>query len=118
MEKQVLSIKQMLELTALGIDTSKASIFWEHKEFGVYEVSTSPYAYNNPIPTFTLQDILEMLPNTIEWKGETYWFSIFVNCRGDKMIGYRDLKLWPIQLKPFNIYGAFYMLKWCKQNGI
>lgn len=69
MEDQVLTIEQMHELTKLGIDTSKASMFWHHYVVSdSYELEVNR-GYNLPdkdIPTFTLQDILEMLPKDIE----------------------------------------------------
>lgn len=80
MKDQVLSIEQMRELIDLGIDTSKASIFWHHnvKDGKGNDISknTTPYlSFNsfprdifqelgvtvNIIPTFTLQDILTLL---------------------------------------------------------
>lgn len=140
MKNQVLTIEQMQELIAMGVDVSNASMCYgkwnDVKKYSLFaeskasresfiqdlikhncvdEEDAQEYAHET-IPTFTLQDILEMLPNTIEWKGKTYWFSIFINGFGNKMIGYRDSELWPIALRPFNINGAFYMLKCCKEN--
>ena len=77
MKSQVLSIEQMRHLQELGVDTSKAKMCW----YAIYE--TEPNWYNElrirdevfdknypHIPTFTLQDILEILPKTIE-----NWFT-------------------------------------------
>ena len=56
-----------------------------------------------------------MLPNTIDWKGKTYRFSVFINCLGNKMIAYKDSDLWALNCVYFNINEAFNMLKWCKE---
>lgn len=64
MNKQVLSIEQMEHLQELGLDTSKASCY-------IWESEGKEYLYwgkcedANGIPTFTLQDILELLPKEI-----------------------------------------------------
>lgn len=133
----------MQELIGLGIDTSKASAFYYPNYGDYYEHPiTKKYVrdvkdYNpypsfvngdrilkdlNPdlFPTFTLQDLLEMLPKSIpceelEEYGENTHLVVDVNT-----IMYCDLNM--------NIvYGAcaygnsileaaFNMLKWCKQN--
>lgn len=110
MKNQILSIDQMQELVALGIDTSKASIYWEHKEFGVYEVSIDPYAYNNPIPAFTLQDILLKLPRV--WEIGAY------NANRNTITVFLDDETGNCHQEISNslLEAAFNMLKWCKQN--
>lgn len=73
MKTQVLSIEQMQHLQNLGVDISKAKMAW----YAIYE--TEPNWYNElnirddvfdknypSVPTFTLQDMLEMLPYEIE----------------------------------------------------
>lgn len=70
MKSQVLSVEQMKRLQELGVDTSKAKMAW----YAIYE--TLPNWYNElrirddvfdknypSVPTFTLQDLLEMMPN-------------------------------------------------------
>ena len=67
MKNQVLSIEQMKHLTELGVDTSKASLaWWKYKETTSDEewVLSIPDKENSKwrqIPTFTLQDMLEMI---------------------------------------------------------
>lgn len=77
MGNQVLSIEQMQELKDLGIDISNASMCW----FGCAD-GNDIYPYNKTFrkcfeehldtiplvltPTFTLQDILNILPGSIE----------------------------------------------------
>lgn len=67
MEKQVLSISQMEELVSLGIDTSKASMCWDWIQQGDggyhhLKINRDIYPCAKNVPTFTLQDILEILP--------------------------------------------------------
>lgn len=74
MENQVLSIEQMQHLYDLGVDNSKASMCWIMQPgSNVYEVSVyDEYCHEmsclNPVPTFTLQDMLEMMPKSITVK--------------------------------------------------
>lgn len=83
MEKQVLSIKQMRHLQKLGVDTSMAKIAW----YATYE--TEPNWYNElrirddvfdknypSVPTFTLQDMLEMMPKAILIDGNKHLLMI------------------------------------------
>lgn len=73
MENQVLSIEQMKHLVKLGSDTSKASMCWIKNSFdGEYNYILTVHnewcyemSHSDPIPTFTLQNILELLPNII-----------------------------------------------------
>ena len=75
MEKQVLTVEQMQELIVLGVDASKASMRW----IKIISITNMPYllitselkedneSTNNfdVIPTFTLQDIINLLPHYI-----------------------------------------------------
>lgn len=80
MNEQVLSIEQMQYLTELGIDTSKASMIWrllpecfripEDHYVAVRESSEKKDDEN--IPTFTLQDMLDILPKQLKIKVESY----------------------------------------------
>lgn len=64
MSKQVLDILQIQHLKELGVDTSNASCY-------ILEAEGEEYMYFgkctdiNGIPTFTLQDILDLLPKQI-----------------------------------------------------
>ena len=78
MEEQVCTIEQMEKLKELGIDISKASMHFlymptaESIMRGVYEVDKEPSVFvsqkgmNHEHPTFTVQDILELLPYTFD----------------------------------------------------
>ena len=118
MKDQVLSKEQMLELINMGVDVSKASMCWNYNDEQdrwalVVNFTHSPYIEGYIIPTFTLQNMLDMLPNSIDWEGKTYWFTVFINGLNHKMIGYRDPELWALE---FDINGAFEYIKWCKEN--
>lgn len=65
MKEQVLSIEQMKHLQELGVDTSKASCFWyfdDREDYLFWGQCTTP----SGVPTLTLQDMLEMMPKSIE----------------------------------------------------
>ena len=72
-EMKALSIEQMTKLKELGVDTSKASmcyVFFEsdgnkYEKLVVNDEDCYEFASLNPIPTFTLHDIIELLPKAI-----------------------------------------------------
>ena len=81
MKEQVLTISQMQELIDMEVDTSNASIYWSVNKVNArgrksdlmlpfltfhntnQVVGLASFEY---IPTFTLQDILDILPESIE----------------------------------------------------
>lgn len=72
MKDRVLSIQKMQKLKELGIDISKASMAWYQdyddlldRSYSLYELTNFTKKLYN-IPTFTLQDIIEMLPDSVE----------------------------------------------------
>lgn len=81
MEKKIcLSIEQMQRLKELGAQTKGASMCWVRDPEGKYTPSLhDEYCYEmsfmNPIPAFTLQDMLERIPGRLGKKGE-YFFSL------------------------------------------
>lgn len=132
MKNQVLSIKQMQELKELGIDTSKASMCWIGCTDG-----NDVYPYNSTFkdifeshketipsvltPTFTLQDILEILPREIKpFKGCKSW-KVWL-----RLLPYVGNRWCVLYENPDEIFyksegenpleAAFNILKWCKQN--
>ena len=92
MKNQVLSIEQMRKLKELGVDTSKASMHFLYMPTaksimsGVYEVDDEPEVFvsqngmNHEHPTFTLQDIIELLPKSILINSVIHWIKISPNC--------------------------------------
>lgn len=73
MNEQVLSIEQMQHLVELGVDTSKASMAWCKTEGDkgyhlLLPNSQKVFEYNlvvKYIPTFTLQDMINLMPKHI-----------------------------------------------------
>ena len=73
MNRQCLSIEQMQHLKDLGLDTSYASMCWIVDKENTHQpyIVLSPYAEYHvdvttySLPTFTLQDILDLLPNML-----------------------------------------------------
>mgnify|MGYP000864632500 CR=1 FL=1 len=75
MENQVLSIEQMKRLIELGVNTSKASLFWcvvETKGCLPFLILTDRVDCLELVPTFTLQDMLAIMPKEIEFKVDRY----------------------------------------------
>lgn len=138
MSKQVLSIEQMQHLQDLGLDTSKASMCWlkditkEIAEGKEIDMSTGwNLDFNNPefykyewmegVPTFTLQDILDVLPKDISREGCTWSASLYIDYENNRIAyGNTDRDGFEIYYKvPIceNIIDAAYeMLCWCIEN--
>lgn len=84
MSKQVLSIEQMQHLKELGVDTSKAKMCWiideekKYKPFVSLSIDASDHVdYTTyALPTFTLQEILNLLPISIKRDNERYYINI------------------------------------------
>lgn len=128
MKEQVLSIEQMQRLKELGIDTSKAKMAW----YAIYE--TEPNWYNElnirddifdknypSVPTFTLQDILEMMPRTIYWNEDTYHFEMlkgesgYTICYG--LINDNNDLMYCMIIHESNVIDCAYeTLCWCAKN--
>lgn len=122
MNDQVLSVEQMQELIALGVDISKASCCWckvaTPNRIG-YIWTILPEHLNKcdeeHIPTFTLQNILEYLPKQIK-VGKT------IVCTPEfslDSVGYYDYDscFTLISFKEKTLLLSFFnLLKWCKQN--
>lgn len=108
MENQVLSIDQMKHLQELGLDTSKASMYW----FDIGEES---------IPTFTLYDILEELPYIIEdyflfIQKDRYTFTGKDCYRIYYGKVWKDRRLKDIRRDSL-LDATYEMLCWCIENG-
>lgn len=129
MEKQVLSIEQMQHLKELGVDTSQAS-------GNVYTVSESKIfcglsrdivvidGYLNEWldnrKSFTLQDILNLIPKTIKYNKYTYVIDFWYNALFDEWcIGYSDGNIsYGKTFRNLTIIDAAYdILCWCADNG-
>lgn len=117
MEEQVLSILQMQELEELGIDTNHGSMYWHNYNIDddpQYELCSS--ADIGDITTFTLQDILEMLPKVIPGEEDGYTWKL--SYEGICYIGELcpSNLLYAVKIEKSLLDACFKMLKWCKQN--
>ena len=86
MKDQVLSIQQMLSLRELGIDISKASMLWVYKvESGYYRLFINKEdkddLSSDKIPTFTLQDMINIMPVSIKRDGR----------KGELFLSHKDI---------------------------
>lgn len=126
MRNQVLSIEQMKHLQELGVDTNGASMmyhFWVNKKYKncllLSADTTTPYDSEN-VPTFTLQDMLEMMPRELylleeKFILEIYFFldSWYVRYKPDERSG-----LVPYSFHSYKIINAVYeCLCWLAKNG-
>lgn len=88
MKDQVLSIGQMKSLVELGVDTSHASMCWIKNTDGdetenMYMLSVhNEWCYElsclSPVPTFTLQDIIHLLPKKINGYGLSWYIDAYL----------------------------------------
>lgn len=117
--KQVLSIEQMKHLQELGLDTSDASmrIEWresdENKKVAVSLDADTYYDYY--YETYTLQDILDKLPESIQiydlyiFKKVGLWWLKYVDVTNNGTVR--------LEKMPRLIDAAYYMLCRCIQKG-
>lgn len=135
MSKKVLDIEQMKHLQELGLDISGASMCWwrrirdfrGEKVEGNWSLSLNKpfivqnFEQNENIPTFTLQDILDLLPESIDRpKGEfhlnidrlnNYWYvSYIIYVKG----GFCEIEN---MCESELIDAAYEIFCWCIKNG-
>ena len=81
-EEQVLSIEQMKHLQELGVDTSDASMCWvagedaDEGEWNLIIPNNFLLPYN--IPTYTIGDLIEKLPKSIDFGYGEYDLEILI----------------------------------------
>lgn len=130
MENQVLSIDQMQHLKELGVDTSKASIHWARRSHGSGINDSSKgnwflslqkefmgvgFTAYEVVPTFTLQDIIDILPDSID--NNVLTIRKYTN---GVSISYEDTytrSILSISEKEDIIEAAYKMLVWCIAYG-
>lgn len=135
MKEQVLSIKQMQELKELGIDITSASMKWAPKvrwnENGekrevyghILDINYTPVGApfwetvdgKDTIPTFTLQDILEIIKKKVLEKDLSLDLELNLINNQFQLTKEVDYRLYTSDGKTL-LQSAFQMLKWCKQN--
>ncbi|WP_418944704.1 hypothetical protein [Phocaeicola plebeius] len=129
MSKQVLDIQQMQHLEELGVDDSNASVYWHRilrlntgkvvkdwfKSFNKSELCLDSMKVET-VPTFTLDDIFDLIPSEI-MKDETTSTldilkhpQIYIVCfwSGEPLFRCDNSIL---------IDAAYEMLCWCAENG-
>lgn len=131
MSKQVLDISQMQHLEELGVDTSNANFYWHRTislnnyndwdewklHYGVLRLARGFTTINcQYVRTFTLQDILDLLPATVDDdyrlyidKGLVLWTVGYVDAVSEEI--YEDFRERDL------IDAAYEMLCWCIVNG-
>ena len=130
MKNQVLSVGQIQHLKKLGVNTSKASIYWVRRSHGSRINDSSKgnwflslqkefmgvgFTAHEVIPTFTLQDIIDILPGSID----NNVLTIRKHVNGVS-ISYEDTytrSILSIFEKEDIIEAAYEMLVWCVKNG-
>lgn len=86
MKDQVLSIERMQKLKELGVNSRNASMLWishiNKNDYSKYKLVTNEYELTclDIIPTFTLQDMIELMPDKIIIDYENYYLCIDKNC--------------------------------------
>lgn len=136
MDKQVLDIEQSKHLKELGVEKINSDKFWvkytgnkyaelknicKYGEFIVKTRCETPISQKvddcEVIPTFTIQDILDLLPREIEKDDKNYCLNIFRNYKtyfvsyhwgNNILISFED---------ELFINAAYKLLCWCIENG-
>lgn len=129
--KLVLSVEQMKYLRELGLNTSDASMCYccfygnieEEWELEIYEDVINQKrdsTFLDIVPTYTFQEIIELLPKEIKTVTDTYYLTISTyDCdvwsiyysMSDEFDYYKEFKLDSL------IDAAYEMLCWCIENG-
>lgn len=125
MSKQVLSVKEMEHLKKLGVYTSKASMCWMifdvdslPSDLWIHSADCYDYDFAHPIPTFTLQDILDILPKEIIIDSKVYNLNIIFPNEGSWEVSYSSYSICKEFFIENNLIDAAYeMLCWCVENG-
>ena len=89
--KQCLDIEQMQHLQELGLDTNNASMCWIKDTEGNQHLSVhDEYCYEanfmNPVPSYTLQDVLDALPKDISKDGCTWYASLYIDFENNRIV--------------------------------
>lgn len=126
MEKKIcLSIDQMQQLKELGVSTKDASMCWIKDPEGFPTLTVNDeYCYEmaflDPVPVFTLQDMLEMMPTILPDKnGYTpYHLEILIDSKGCVLTYRRNQGdcLVGTHIHKSTLDAAFDMLCWLAKN--
>lgn len=129
--EQILSVEQTKHLQELGLDMSDASIYWARVSHGsrIYDKSkgkwfmslqkefqTCGFISYETLPAYTLQDILNKLPESIQiydlyiFKKVELWWLKYVDVTNNGTVH--------LEKMPRLMDAAYYMLCWCIQRGV
>lgn len=126
-KEQVLSRKQMAHLRELGIDTSDASLCWRWSNDGggwvlgfmnplLQEISNPPHR-EGPFPAYTIGDLIEKLPKSIDIGYGEYNLEILIKGEyvGVQYTSGGDYT--PFSCSPSSLIEALYsILCWLAEN--
>lgn len=128
--EQILSVEQTKHLQELGLDMSDASIYWARVSHGsrIYDKSkgkwfmslqkefqTCGFISYETLPAYTLQDILDKLPESVRvydlyiFKKVGLWWLKYVDVTNNETVR--------LEKMPRLIDAAYYMLCWCIGKG-
>lgn len=113
--KQVLSVEQMKRLQELGLDTRDASFYvWKEAHADTVISNGNAPEMNNAYPVYTLQDILDKLPESIQiydlyiFKQASLWVFKYIDVEDETLHS---------ETMPGIMDAAYYMLCWCIEKG-
>lgn len=128
--KQVLSIEQMKHLQELGLDTSDASMYWKRVSHGSRiddkskgkwflslqkEFQTCGFMSYETLPAYTLQDIIQKLPPSINicmlhiYPAADLWYFVYMDSYTRTILS--------TKYSPDIMNAAYQMLCWVIENG-
>ena len=118
---QCLDIKQMEHLQEMGLELPHSLLCWMHSPLlGKYELGLYRPEYGNKvIPAYTLQDVLSLLPASIEVQGHTFELEMskesiwYINYIGNEI----NYILHEAEAKCSLCDASYEMLCWCIENG-
>ena len=126
MTKQVLDVQQMQHLQELGMDTIGASMCWiktpKGRDLAFNDEWTGRReSFLDPVPAYTLQDVLDALPEEITYKRKDYLIEIWKR-DSEWSVGYlffndEDVIHLHDETNKSFIDAAYSMLCWCIENG-
>lgn len=131
MSKQVLDIEQVKHLQELGLDTSNGSACW-YRVVGAYGINVSNVwgltfnlciekadgMYTQVVKTFTLQDILDILPKSTEYGQLQIHLVEYPNGMYGNTIQYESVNESSVVFFCNELIDSAYeMLCWCIENG-
>ena len=81
--KQILSIEQMQHLQKMGLELKETMMYWtnNHKEKQDWYMTRNPVGRlfaDECLPAYTLQDVLDALPKSLEIGKSKYEISIYM----------------------------------------